>query len=63
MVELGAAWFYSEYSDSATLYAIENQARDDKRGLWALAKELTVEPWVWRKMSARTSVIPCATRG
>lgn len=52
MVERSAAWFYSKYSNSAALYDLENEARDAKRGLWALPKVQTVEPWVWRKLSA-----------
>jgi endonuclease YncB( thermonuclease family) len=52
MVKRGAAWFYSEYSDSAALYDLENRARDAKFGLWALPKAQTIEPWIWRKMSA-----------
>jgi endonuclease YncB( thermonuclease family) len=51
MVERGAAWFESEYSDSAALYEIENHARDAKRGLWGLPNDTRVEPRIWRKMS------------
>jgi endonuclease YncB( thermonuclease family) len=52
MVKRGAAWFYTEFSDSAALYDLENRARDSKLGLWALPKAQTVEPWIWRKMTA-----------
>ena len=52
MIQRGAAWFNSQYSDSAELYDIENQARDAKLGLWSLPKHQIIEPWVWRKLSA-----------
>jgi endonuclease YncB( thermonuclease family) len=49
MVKRGAAWFYSEYSRSAMLYEVEKQARDVRRGLWALPLPERVEPWLWRE--------------
>lgn len=49
MISRGAAWFDSEYADDDELYHAEQQARDAKRGLWALAREQLIEPWVWRK--------------
>ena len=48
VVARGAAWFYTEYAHDDCLYHVENQARDAKRGLWALPIEKRVEPWVWR---------------
>ncbi|HEU5135428.1 MAG TPA: thermonuclease family protein, partial [Steroidobacteraceae bacterium] len=44
----GAAWFYTEYAHDDCLYQFENEARDAKRGLWALPLEKRIEPWVWR---------------
>lgn len=49
MVKRGAAWFESEYSNDDLLYEEEQQARDGKRGLWALPLKDRIEPWVWRK--------------
>ena len=49
MVKRGAAWFYSTYARSAALYEVEQEARNAKRGLWALPREGRVEPWVWRE--------------
>lgn len=49
MVKRGAAWFDSEYSKDDLLYEEESRARDEKRGLWALASKDRIEPWVWRK--------------
>jgi endonuclease YncB( thermonuclease family) len=49
MVKRGGAWFYSEFARSETLYEVEQEARNAKRGLWALALKDRVEPWVWRE--------------
>jgi endonuclease YncB( thermonuclease family) len=64
LVKRGAAWFYdratgvsrsreiprdSEYARSEALYDLEQQARNAKRGLWALGLKDRVEPWVWRE--------------
>jgi endonuclease YncB( thermonuclease family) len=49
VVALGAAWFYPEYAHDDCLYNVENEARDAKRGLWALPLKNRVEPWVWRE--------------
>ena len=54
MVKRGAAWFYSEYASTAALYDVEQEARDAKRGLWALPLKDRVEPWVWRERAQRT---------
>lgn len=48
MVKRGAAWFYSAHARSAALYEVEQEARNAKRGLWALSLKDRVEPWVWR---------------
>jgi endonuclease YncB( thermonuclease family) len=49
LIRKGAAWFDSEYARDNELHNEEEEARKDKRGLWALPKEKRVEPWVWRK--------------
>jgi endonuclease YncB( thermonuclease family) len=49
MVKRGAAWFYSRYAATETLYYVEEEARKAKRGLWALPPQDHVEPWEWRK--------------
>lgn len=54
MVKRGAAWFESEYSKDDLLYQDENRARDEKRGLWALALKDRIEPWVWRKQKRQS---------
>jgi endonuclease YncB( thermonuclease family) len=45
----GAAWFDREYAHGSCLYLVENEARDAKRGLWALPLEKRIEPWIWRQ--------------
>lgn len=55
LVQHGAAWFYSRYASSADLFAVERQARAERRGLWALAKEERIEPWEWRRRQRRAS--------
>lgn len=49
MAKRGAVWFDSQYSKDDLLFRMENEARDSKRGLWALPLTQRVEPWVWRK--------------
>jgi len=53
LVKRGAAWFYSEFAHSPALYDVEQEARDAKRGLWALPLQDRLEPWEWRKRAAR----------
>lgn len=53
MVKRGAAWFYSEFASGPTLYDVEQEARDAKRGLWALPLKGRVEPHVWRERKRR----------
>lgn len=45
----GAAWFYPEYAKDQTVYDIENEARDARRGLWALPASQRMEPWEHRR--------------
>lgn len=54
MVKRGAAWFESQYSKDDLLFDEENQARDEKRGLWALPLKDRIEPWVWRKQKRQS---------
>ena len=52
MIRDGYAWHYEQYSDDETLAAIETEARDAKRGLWAEAEP--EPPWDFRKKSETT---------
>lgn len=49
MMGRGMGWFDSEYAVEPFLFQLETEARDGKRGLWALPKEKRVPPWEWRK--------------
>jgi endonuclease YncB( thermonuclease family) len=46
-VRQGMAWVYRKYVKDATLYPIEAEAREQRRGLWRDPEP--VPPWEWRK--------------
>jgi endonuclease YncB( thermonuclease family) len=47
LVRQGMAWVYRKYTNDHKLYALEAEAKQAKRGLWATDKP--IEPWLWRK--------------
>lgn len=47
MVRTGYAWVYRKYAKDQSLYALEDEARAARRGLWA--GHDPVPPWEWRK--------------
>lgn len=47
MVRVGMAWHYKQYSKDETLAALEEEAREAKRGLWADPSPMP--PWDYRK--------------
>jgi endonuclease YncB( thermonuclease family) len=47
LVHAGMAWHYTQYSRDATLAALEAEARQAKRGLWADPNP--TPPWQYRK--------------
>lgn len=47
LVRQGMAWVYRKYTNDQKLYALEAEAKQAKRGLWAT--EHPIEPWLWRK--------------
>lgn len=49
LVRSGAAWVYRKYAKDPSLYELEEQAREKKRGLWALPESQRMPPWEWRK--------------
>jgi endonuclease YncB( thermonuclease family) len=49
MVRHGMAWFDSASAPDNLLDLYQEEARDQKRGLWALPIEERVPPWEWRK--------------
>ena len=48
MIQTGLAWVYRKYDNGHEyLYAIEEEARNSRRGLWMDANPIA--PWEWRK--------------
>lgn len=47
-IRRGMAWEYSNYHNNRRLVALEAEARQVPRGLWALSDPLP--PWAWRKL-------------
>lgn len=46
MVQSGAAWVYEHYNTDNDLATLQQEARSQKRGLWADPNP--VPPWEWR---------------
>ena len=46
MVQSGAAWVYDRYNTDKSLPALQREAQEQKRGLWADSNP--VPPWEWR---------------
>ncbi|EEF8798606.1 thermonuclease family protein [Salmonella enterica] len=46
MVQSGAAWVYDRYNTDNALPALQKEAQQQKRGLWADGNPLP--PWEWR---------------
>lgn len=46
MVQSGVAWVYERYNVDESLPALQREAQEQKRGLWADPKP--VPPWEWR---------------
>ena len=46
-VRSGMAWVYDRYVTDKTLYAVQEEAKADRRGIWHDDKPMP--PWEWRK--------------
>ncbi|EGO8354644.1 endonuclease [Escherichia coli] len=46
MVRAGAVWIYEQYNTDTVLPVLQNEARQQKRGIWSDADP--VPPWIWR---------------
>jgi endonuclease YncB( thermonuclease family) len=44
LVRQGAAWVYRQYARDQSLYALENEAKAAKRGLWSLPEAERIPP-------------------
>jgi micrococcal nuclease len=53
LVRRGSAWVYRKYAKDKQLYALENQARKSRVGLWKLPESEKIPPWEWRKAKRR----------
>lgn len=53
MVQIGGAWVYERYNSDTSLPAIQNEAREQMRGLWADCEP--VPPWEWRHYKKKIS--------
>jgi endonuclease YncB( thermonuclease family) len=49
MVRRGAAWVYRRYSRDPSLLVLEEEARQARRGVWALPESQRMPPWEWRR--------------
>jgi len=52
MIRLGMAWEYSRFHNNKKLLALQAEAQQVPRGLWALTNPMP--PWEWRKLHPRT---------
>jgi hypothetical protein ypesF_10274 len=50
MVAQGAAWVSYKYNTRDDLWAVQRDAKDARRGLWALPPEERIDPARWREM-------------
>jgi len=48
LVREGHAWVYRRYTQDRVLLALEAEAREHRRGLWALPEAERIPPWEWR---------------
>lgn len=48
MLAAGMAYHYKDFNQDKTLAALEQQAKNQKIGLWSLPEKEQVAPWDWR---------------
>ena len=51
LVRNGLAWHFKKYSDNEDYAELENEARQNKIGIWS--EPNPVAPWEWRKTKRR----------
>lgn len=49
MVRRGGAWVFRRYAHDPALLALEDEAREARRGLWSLPEPQRLPPWEWRE--------------
>lgn len=47
MIRVGMAWVYDKYVTDRSLYALQDEAKAARRGLWVDPEPMP--PWAWRK--------------
>ena len=60
MVRGGHAWVYRRYATDQSLHALEDEARESSRGLWALPEAQRTSPSEWRRESTSPRAPPRA---
>lgn len=58
MVARGAAWVYPRYNLDQLLPALENIAKSEKLGVWALDQAKPIPPWEWRTLDRHLNSPP-----
>jgi endonuclease YncB( thermonuclease family) len=53
MVRIGAAWVYRQYVVDKGLFAVEEDARSTRRGVWGLSEADNTPPWEWRRSGSQ----------
>ena len=48
LIKQGHAWVFRKYAKDKSLYDMEQAARQNQLGLWALPEEQRMPPWKWR---------------
>ncbi|GAB5565174.1 MAG: thermonuclease family protein [Winogradskyella sp.] len=51
LVKNGLAWHYKKYSKDSVLQALEDEARENKLGLWQ--DKNAIAPWDWRELKKK----------
>lgn len=54
MVRTGYAWVYRKYAEDQSLYALEREAREARRGL--CASDVRVPPWEWGRCLVASTI-------
>jgi hypothetical protein len=58
LIRRGAAWVYRQYNRDPALLPLEAEARQARRGLWAMPASEQVSPSAWRRNGGRATATP-----
>lgn len=59
-IERGNAWVYRRWVRDKTLFEREKNAKERRRGLWALPEAQRTPPWKWRRDHPKDPARPAA---